>query len=236
MIKSLLPKRLKLVIRLIWKLLLDVAKGHVFYFAKRRKKVPTYTDKIYLAQALKPNPAKKHNLEIAKKAIESVTILPNEIFSFWKIVGQPTKEKGYKESRSIINNSIADSIGGGLCQLSGLIYYLSLISNLEIIERYNHSMDIYTEETRFTPLGSDATIAYGYKDLRIRNNRKNPIQFTFILEEEVLTIELHYIDKLVKQEVLFERKVLNESQIEVDTIINGVVIDRSIYKLIPAHQ
>ena len=230
MIKSLLPKKLKLVLRLIGKLLLDVRKGYIFCFAKKRKKAPTYTNKIQLTQTLKSNPAKSHNLQIAMKAIESVTIRPNEIFSFWKIVGKPTKEKGYKESRSIINNSIADSIGGGLCQLSGLVYYLSLIFNLEIIERYNHSMDIYTEETRFTPLGSDATVAYGYKDLRIKNNLKNPIRFFFLIEEEMLSIELHHIDKLKRQEVLFKQKVLNESQIEVDTIIKGTIVDTSIYK------
>ena len=91
-------------------------------------------------------------------------------------------------------------------------------------------MDIYTEETRFTPLGSDATVACGYKDLRIKNNLKNPIRFFFLIEEEMLSIELHHIDKLKRQEVLFKQKVLNESQIEVDTIIKGTIVDTSIYK------
>ena len=111
-----------------------------------------------------------HNLKLAIQSIESVDILPREIFSFWKIVGNPSKRNGFIGSRSIINGQVTNSIGGGLCQLSGLVYYLSLKSGLEILERHNHSMDIYTEETRFTPLGSDATVVYGYKDLKIRNN------------------------------------------------------------------
>lgn len=37
------------------------------------------------------------NLEIASKKIDGLVINPGEEFSFWNIVGNPTKEKGYKE-------------------------------------------------------------------------------------------------------------------------------------------
>jgi hypothetical protein len=50
------------------------------------------------------------------------------------------------------------------------VYHIGIIAGLDIIERYNHSVDIYTDDTRFAPLGTDATVVYGYKDLRIRNN------------------------------------------------------------------
>jgi vancomycin resistance protein VanW len=51
----------------------------------------------------------------------------------------------------------------------GILYYLSLQAGLKPLERYPHSTDIYTDETRFTPLGSDATVVYGYKDFRFVN-------------------------------------------------------------------
>ena len=50
-----------------------------------------------------------------------------------------------------------------------------------------HSVDIYTEQTRFAPLGSDATVAYGYKDLRFRNVLPFPISLRFELGEDTLS-------------------------------------------------
>lgn len=229
MIRSLLPRRVKLTIHLIRHALVDLMRGYTFQFAKPGRKYD-YLGKIRLSQDLKPNPAKKHNLQIALRAIGSVHIMPGEIFSFWKAVGAPTKKNGFKESRSIIGNRIENSVGGGLCQLSGLIYYVSLIANLEVIERHPHSADIYTEDTRFTPLGSDATVVFGYKDLRIRNNRNSPLQFTFLMEEAVLSIDLNYTGEMEEQEVRFKQRSINETQVEVNTLINDEKKITSVYR------
>jgi len=63
---------------------------------------------------------------------------------------------------------LALDYGGGLCQLSGIIYHAVLEAGLEILERHPHSLDIYTATTRYTPLGSDAAVVYGHKDLRFK--------------------------------------------------------------------
>ena len=83
-----------------------------------------------------------------------------------------------------MNGKLVFSAGGGLCQLSSLLYHLSLLAGLEILERHAHSVDIYQEEERFTPLGADATVSFPYRDLRIRNTFNCPIRFTIDLEEE----------------------------------------------------
>jgi vancomycin resistance protein YoaR len=72
-------------------------------------------------------------------------------------------------------------IGGGLCQLSGLAYELGLRAEMEVVERHPHSLDFYTEATPFTPLGLDATVVWGYKDLRLRNTSRRPVAFAFEL-------------------------------------------------------
>ena len=174
--------------------------------------------------------AKVHNLKRAIKSIEATQVLHEEIFSFWKIVGNPSRQNGFIESRSIIGNQIIKSTGGGLCQLSGLIYYIGLISDLEILERYNHSIDIYDEKTRFTPLGSDAAVVYGYKDLKIRNNHTSPINFTFILNKDSITIELNHNLKIYRSDVKFEQIKSTSNQITIQTIVNGKKIIESIYK------
>ena len=181
-IKKIVPFYIKVKLQLLKRSVRDVVKGYYFNYAKRRYSTNDFSNSIALKQELKPNKAKNKNLLRAIKSIEQIQINPNEILSFWRIVGNPSKKNGFTESRSLVNGKIENTIGGGLCQLSGLMYYISLIAQLEILERHNHSIDIYNEETRFTPLGSDATVAYGYKDLKIRNNLNCPIKFNFCIK------------------------------------------------------
>lgn len=227
--KALIPKELKLGIRFFVNLGKEMTNGYLFSFAKKRNDFFKFTNQLQLTQSLRPNQAKVHNLRIAIKSIESITILPNEIFSFWKIVGKPSLKNGFKESRSILANKIEPTVGGGLCQLSGLVYYLSITANLEIIERHHHSIDIYTDETRFTPLGSDAAVAYGYKDLKIRNNSNGAIQFSFQIKEKEITIKLHHYGILKYQKVDFKKRLLLDNKIEVETMINNQIITNSVY-------
>ena len=208
----------------------DIFKGYYFNIAKSKNSVNHFSNTLKIKQELKPNEAKKKNLLKAIKSIESIEIGPNEIFSFWRIVGNPSKKNGFVKSRSLINGKIEDSIGGGLCQLSGLIYYISLSVKLEILERHNHSIDIYTDETRFTPLGSDATVAYGYKDLKIRNNLMSSIKFTFSMEENFLTINLMHSGLIEKNAVEFKEKTIDKNTIEIVTLVSQRVTNKSTYK------
>lgn len=230
MIRKFIPASIKIKIHLLWRFVRDIFNGYTFRYAKKQETNIDFPFKHKISQKLKPNDAKKHNLLIAIKAIETVIIQPNELFSFWKIVGNPTRKKGFVESRSLINGKIQLSIGGGLCQLSGLIYYSSLFANLEIIERHNHSMDIYTKETRFTPLGSDATVAYGYKDLRIKNNLQTPIRFTFLVTDKELTIHLNNCEIIEKNTINFHQESINEYEIKITTVVNKEIRYNSIYK------
>lgn len=230
MIKKLLPATLKIKIHLLNRFLKDVLKGDYFSFARKKSKQTHFTQSITIKQNLKPNDAKKHNLLLAINAIDKIEIQPKEIFSFWKVVGNPTIKNGFVKSRSIVNGKVEASVGGGLCQLSGLIYYLSLFANLEILERYNHSIDIYTDETRFTPLGSDATVTYGYKDLRIRNTVKTPVKFTFLINENFITAKLNYTNTLEKNTVDFKEENIAQQRVKVTTLINQKAVNTSIYK------
>ena len=79
--------------------------------------------------------------------------------------------------RSLLAGQVGPDYRGGLCQLSGRIYYASLMAGLEIPERHPHSRDIYDDQTRYAPLGADATVAYAFKDLRVLNNLPFPVCF-----------------------------------------------------------
>ena len=232
-IKKIVPFYIKVKLQLLKRSVRDVVKGYYFNYAKRRYSTNDFSNSIALKQELKPNKAKNKNLLRAIKRIEQIQINPNEILSFWRIVGNPSKKNGFTESRSLVNGKIENTIGGGLCQLSGLMYYISLIAKLEILERHNHSIDIYNEETRFTPLGSDATVAYGYKDLKIRNNLNCPIKFNFSIEDDTINVMILHSSVIRHNVVEFKEVISDDNVIEVITIINNQVYNNSTYKKYP---
>lgn len=219
MIRKLVPYSIKVKLQLVKRKMAD--KKSRYSFAKRTTSKKTYPHSISITQELKPNEAKEKNIKIAIQKINQVEINTNEVFSFWKTIGEPSKKKGFVESRSLVNGKISKSIGGGLCQVSGLIYFISLKSGLEIIERHNHSMDIYTEETRFTPLGSDATVAFGYKDVRVKNNFDFPVKFSIQIKGNKINIQLLSKEPLNAINVVFENSKFIDKEVKVTTKINN---------------
>ena len=203
----------------------DFLSFRFFSFVKKnglRTSLPRQTSMQQPIRKKEYSENKKHNLKLAIDHIENILILPNQIFSYWHLIPRPIPQNGFKKGRNLLGNSLALDYGGGLCQLSGIMYHLILEADLEILERHPHSMDIYTEATRYTPLGSDATVVYGHKDLRFRNNFDFPINFQFEILEDAIWIYLcanHPIEKCAI-EFLMEKKE-NGKQVQVSRIKNG---------------
>ena len=143
--------------------------------------------RVSLEQPIPPTDyveAKIHNFALALKCVNNLPIPHGAVFSFWNLVGRPTAARGFMPGRSLLAGQLRPDYGGGLCQLSGLIYYASLKARLEILERHPHSRDIYDDQTRYAPLGADATVAYGFKDLRVRNIFSFPVCFRASVNRE----------------------------------------------------
>ena len=129
---------------------------------------------------------KWHNIQLTASKISGVVITRGAIFSFWHLVGNPSGRNGYKESRMIRNGELGFEIGGGVCQVSSIVYLAALRAGLTILERHSHSVDIYEEHERVAPLGADATVVYGTKDFQFINNLDSDIQLIFnVLEKEI---------------------------------------------------
>lgn len=129
---------------------------------------------------------KTTNLRLALQHINGIVLQPGETFSFWKLVGAPTKSKGYLPGLVLSNGHINSDYGGGLCQLGNLIYWMTLHTPLTVTERYRHSYDVFPDVNRKLPFGSGATLAYNYIDLQIKNDTNIPFQFSFHISEERL--------------------------------------------------
>ncbi len=126
------------------------------------------------------------NLKLALKKVDGVTLYPGETFSYWKLIGKPTKRKGYVNGMIISGNTFKAGTGGGLCQLSNLIYWMTIHTELSVIERHRHGYDIFPDSNRTQPFGSGASCCYNYGDLMIQNNTNN----IFRLELEITDQEL----------------------------------------------
>ncbi len=127
---------------------------------------------------------KTKNLEIAISKINGIVIKPGETFSFWKLVGRPTRRKGYLDGLVLSNGQIGKGVGGGLCQLGNLIYWMTLHTPLTVKQRWRHSYDVFPDVNRKIPFGSGATLSYNYIDLQIKNETTQPYQINLWLEDE----------------------------------------------------
>jgi vancomycin resistance protein VanW len=116
------------------------------------------------------------NLKIAVKKINTVIIYPGETFSYWKLIGKPTKRKGYLKGMVLNSGKVTEGVGGGLCQLSNLLYWITIHTPLTVVERYRHSYDVFPDANRTQPFGSGATCSYNYVDLMIKNNTEQVFQ------------------------------------------------------------
>lgn len=123
------------------------------------------------------------NLQLAAAKINGVVIRPGETFSFWYLVGNPTARKGYLEGLVLENGRLRKGVGGGLCQMGNLLYWMALHSPLTVTERWRHSYDVFPDEARSLPFGSGATLAYNYIDLQIRNDTPHDFQVEVWLSE-----------------------------------------------------
>lgn len=117
------------------------------------------------------------NLKLAAPCINGVLIKPGETFSLWRLVGNPCARRGYAPGMVLNNGSFGFGVGGGLCQLSNLLYWMTLHSDLTVIERYRHSYDVFPDSNRTQPFGSGATCVYPHRDLMLYNNTPNMYQF-----------------------------------------------------------
>jgi vancomycin resistance protein VanW len=222
-LRHVIPAPLRLQFRLLKRNYQDYFNYNITAFAKEKAANIRFSHELTLSQPIMQSAFyenKIHNIQQGCQRLENVIIHPNQILSFWKCVKKPFKRNNFRIGRNLINGKLSEDYGGGLCQLSSILYHLSLMAGLEIIERHHHSFDIYQEHERFTPLGADATVVYAYKDLRIKNSFDFPICFTFRIEGNTLVCTLRSAEKIEIQEIVFTKKIQTHGvQIEAKKII-----------------
>lgn len=110
------------------------------------------------------NENRLYNIALAAGLVRGTTLAPGEVFSYNRVVGPRTVERGFKEAPVLMDDELVPGDGGGVCQVSSTLFNVALLADFEILARANHSRPV-----PYLPMGRDATVTYGSLDLQFRN-------------------------------------------------------------------
>lgn len=131
-------------------------------------------------------PSRSQNVANGAKLINGTVLYPGDTFSAYEVVSPFTTENGYEMAGSYLNGKVVDSLGGGICQVSTTLYNAVLLSELEVVERSNHSMIV-----TYVDPSADAAIAGTYKDFKFKNNTEAPIYIEGTTANKQITFTIY---------------------------------------------
>ena len=143
------------------------------------------------------------NLKVGCENINGTMLAPGETFSMNEALGPQTYANGYRNAAVIVNGKIEDGLAGGVCQVTTTLYNAVILSELNVVERSNHSLAV-----AYVPLGQDAAVAGDYKDLKFQNNTEYPIYIEAYLSGNKLVTNIYgYEEHSSGREIKFENVV-----------------------------
>jgi len=137
-------------------------------------------------------PERTQNVRLAARALDAVELAPGEVLSFNQQVGARTLERGYLPAPVILREVRQVQNGGGVCQVSSTLFVAGLLAGLTPVERWRH-----TAPVDYIALGEDATIAWGAKDLRMRNDLEQTVRVRADVLGSTLTVRIEGESELI---------------------------------------
>ena len=114
--------------------------------------------------------SRKVNVQRAASLVDGHVVFPGEQFSVYDVISPIEESNGYAMGHAFVGTDVVDSVGGGVCQVATTLYNAVLRAELEVTQRYCHSMPV-----SYVPISADAAIAGGLLDLKFVNNLEVPI-------------------------------------------------------------
>ena len=97
---------------------------------------------------------------------------------------------GYAAAAALKGGDLIQEVGGSICLLSTAVYNAALLSGMEIVEHWCHSIDSYGD-ARYFELGRDAAVEFGYRDLRFRNPYDQPVLVRVTVDPRGVSAAIH---------------------------------------------
>ena len=129
--------------------------------------------------------ARISNVRLAAQHCNGTVLLADGVFSYNDVVGQRTAARGFQKAGAYLNGVTVQELGGGVCQVSSTLYSATVLANLEIVQRQNH-----TYESTYIPLGMDATVSWGGPNYQFKNNTDYPVKVVASYSGGVLTCQI----------------------------------------------
>lgn len=164
-----------------------------------------YRMSVFSATLKDPLPGELSNVEHAAELLAGTVVNPGEIFSQNYKLGPYTHGKGYQEGPTYSGNTVITTVGGGVCKIASVLYNLTRLANLPVVERYNHSLTV-----PYVPPGQDATVYYGSRDFKFMNNSAGPILIWAKTYDK--TLIMAFYSRQIAPDVTWEHEVLKKLQ------------------------
>ena len=127
------------------------------------------------------------NIRITCNEINGTIIKNGEEFSFNKVAGNPTPDRGYKKAGVFIDGELKKGYGGGNCQVSTTIYNaVNKIDGIKVTERHEHG-----KEVGYIEMGKDSTVVYDDLDLKFENNTGYDIKLYTELSDNKVKVKVN---------------------------------------------
>ena len=159
------------------------------------------------------NTNRSTNIRLASSKINGTVLMPGETFSYNTTVGKRTPEAGFKPAAVYQGGEVATDYGGGICQVSSTLYNSVLLSNLQIVERFNHGFN-----PGYVPAGRDATVSWGGPDFKFKNSRNYPIRISCSGSGGTITVQIYGV------------KEANEYEVEIQSWVTSYIPYQTIQK------
>lgn len=176
------------------------------------------------------------NIHVAGASTSDILLMPGDMFSYNRATGARTWHNGYKSAPIIVGGRVVNGEGGGVCQVSTTIYNAALLSGLKIDEVHNHTIP-----SRYAPRGRDASVSYGYTDLKFTNPFNHPIYIKNIVGNGAITTKIYGCKTDCQKVIIKMQEEISKDKIKVQTyrlyldeennIINKELVSTSRYKL-----
>ncbi|MCR5665983.1 MAG: VanW family protein [Eubacterium sp.] len=126
------------------------------------------------------------NVANGASKIDGTVLYPGETFSVYDTVSPFEAENGYALAGSYENGTTVETYGGGICQVSTTLYNAVIRAELEVEERYAHSMLV-----SYVDPSADAAIAGTYKDFKFTNNTDAPVYIEGVTSGGIITFKVY---------------------------------------------
>lgn len=132
-----------------------------------------------VTNASSSNSNRLRNIRTAVDLINGYCLKDGETFSFNGVVGERTRDRGFRKATAYSGGDVTEEVGGGICQVSTTLFNAAVKADMEIVERHNHSLTV-----SYVDRGKDATVSWDSQDLKFVNHSGDDVYICCYVTED----------------------------------------------------